>query len=71
MADDVLTVTENLRTRRYPRASLAQVNWAKGCGVALTLASGEFVQLPPVGKDSPALASGIRAWLAEGRPRGA
>jgi hypothetical protein len=59
---DSLSITSGFRWRNLARQLIARVTWAKGVGVSLALADGEFVRLPDVG-NSQSVSNSIRAWL--------
>jgi hypothetical protein len=46
-----------------PRADIRAVTWAKGLGVMIQLADGQWLKLPPVGGSSLGVTNTIRAWL--------
>jgi hypothetical protein len=57
--------------RVYARDTIASVKWEGGVGVALKLASGSWVRLPELGRNSQSVANTIRAWLKQTPSAGA
>ena len=53
----------DFQSRTIPRAEIASVTWASGCGAALTLRDGKGVRLPSVGRNAQGLTNTIRTWL--------
>lgn len=63
LGTDTLEV-QSLRSRgRYPASEIRAVRWEGGSGVALQLATGRWVKLPELGRNSQGVANTIRAWL--------
>jgi hypothetical protein len=56
-------IAAGFRTKRVARNEIESVAWEKGCNATLKLKNGDWVRLPEVGRDTQALANGIRAWL--------
>jgi len=56
--------------RVYSRETIDSVTWESGVGVALKLASGDWVRLPELGRNSQSVANTIRAWLKQTRSEG-
>jgi hypothetical protein len=55
---------QSLRSRgRYPASEIRSVNWEGGSGVSLQLATGRWVKLPELGRNSQSVANAVRAWL--------
>jgi hypothetical protein len=53
--------------RVYSRDTIDSVTWEVGVGVSLKLASGGWVRLPELGRNSQSVANTIRAWLRQTR----
>jgi hypothetical protein len=49
LGDDHIAVRGLFQRRRYPRAEVTSVSWAKGCPVSLGLSDGTWVKLPDTG----------------------
>ena len=58
-----LVVVANLRRRKYSRSQFVSVSSAKGVPITLQFQSGGNLELPPVGKNSQAMANSLRAWV--------
>jgi hypothetical protein len=63
LSDDGIRVVSFWITRVYAAAEIGSVRWEGGSGVALKLASGAWVKLPELGRDSQSIVNIIRAWL--------
>ena len=53
--------------RVYSRDTIDKVTWEGGVGVSLKLATGGWVRLPELGRNSQSVANTIRAWLKQTR----
>jgi hypothetical protein len=63
LADDALHVTKFWTRRSYPRATIRQATYAKGCPVTLELSNGQWAKLPDLGHNTQGITNSIRAWL--------
>jgi hypothetical protein len=63
LADDALHVTKFWTRRSYPRETIRQATYAKGCPVTLELSNGQWAKLPDLGHNTQGITNSIRAWL--------
>jgi hypothetical protein len=63
LADDALHVTKFWTRRSYPRATIRQATYARGCPVTLELSNGQWAMLPDLGHNTQGITNSIRAWL--------
>jgi len=71
LSRDALEIRSLRGRRRIPVEDIRGVTWEGGSGVAVQLATGAWVKLPELGRDSQGLASTMRAWLRTTGTQGA
>jgi hypothetical protein len=66
LTEGALRIVRPFRHESYPRSEIVSVTWEAGCPVAIKVASGGWVRLPPVGRTNQGVVNSIRAWLKRG-----
>ncbi len=64
LESESLELFSNFRRKRLAKHAIQSINWAKGSGASLKLASGRWLELPSFGVSAQSLANSVRAWLA-------